>query len=80
MRLYTDKGLRVKKNTLTTKKFQRILITMSKERANTVVVVFLIILGVVRVFFESIWKGIIALIVGKIVPLKNARLLRLWHW
>ncbi len=80
MRIYTDKGLRVKRNTLTTKKFQRILITMSNPRANTFVVVLLIVFGVVRMFLESIWKGLIALCTGKIIPLKNVRLLRLWHW
>lgn len=80
VRLYTDKGLRVKKNTLTTKKFQRILITMSNQRANTVVVVFLITIGILRVFLESIWKGLLALLTGKVIPLKNVRLLSLWHW
>lgn len=80
VRLYTDKVLRVKKNTLTTKKFQRILKTMSNQRANTVVVIFLIILGIFRIGVESMYKGLLALFTGKVIPLRNVRPLRLWHW
>jgi hypothetical protein len=42
-RIYTDKDGRVKKNALTTKKFERILINVTNKRPNTVIVLFLLI-------------------------------------
>ncbi len=52
-RIYTDKARRVKKNALTTKKFERILINVSNKRPNTLIVLFLLIYQ----GLEMLWDG-----------------------
>lgn len=77
--MYTDKHIRVKEKELTTKKFQRILITVSTQRPNTVVVLLILVISTVRLACESIVKGTLAFFRSP-TPLKPTWLTRLIHW
>ncbi|MEI6711202.1 MAG: hypothetical protein WCK88_03030 [bacterium] len=54
--------------------------TMTNERPNTIVIIVLLLMSLVVTFFEAFYKGFIALATGTIQPLRQTRLLRIWHW
>ncbi len=53
---------------------------MNTERPNTIVILILLIMSLMVTFFEAIYKGFIALLTGTVQPLRQTRLLRIWHW
>jgi len=79
-RIYTDKTRRVKKNALTTKKFERILINVSNKRPNTLIILFFLLYQGLHMVWDGCIKGMRSLFTGSIKPLKNSRTIRLWHW
>ena len=79
-RIYTDKDRRVKKNALTTKKFERILINVTNKRPNTVIILFLLIHQGLFMLWDGTVKGFRSLMTGSITPLKSSRTLKIWHW
>jgi len=79
-RVYTDKDRRVKKNALTTKKFERILINVTNKRPNTVIILFLLIHQGLFMLWDGTVKGFRSLMTGSITPLKSSRTLKIWHW
>ncbi len=54
--------------------------TMNPERPNTIIILILLFMSLVVTFFEAVYKGLIALLTGTIQPLRQTRLLRIWHW
>ncbi|MFA6080294.1 MAG: hypothetical protein WC753_02305 [Candidatus Gracilibacteria bacterium] len=53
---------------------------MKPKRPNTIVILALLFLSLIVTFFEAIYKGLKALITGRITPLRQTRLFRIWHW
>lgn len=53
---------------------------MKPERPNIIVILALLSLSLVVTLFEAMYKGVLALITGRITPLRQTRLLRIWHW
>ncbi len=53
---------------------------MNTERPNIIVILILLLISLVVTFFEAIYKGLLALITGNMRPLRQTRLLRIWHW
>lgn len=53
---------------------------MNPERPNTVIIVILLIMSLFVTFFEAAYKGLLSLLTGTIQPLRQTRLLRIWHW
>ncbi len=53
---------------------------MKAARPNTFVILLLLTMSLCVTFFEVIYKGCIALITGTVQPLRQTRLLRIWHW
>lgn len=79
-RIYTDKARRVKKNALTTKKFERILINVSNKRPNTLVILFLSIYQGLYMIWDGIKKWILSIFTGEFHPLKSSRTVKIWNW
>jgi hypothetical protein len=79
-RIYTDKTRRVKKNALTTKKFERILINVSNKRPNTLIILFFLLYQGFHMVWDGCIKGIQSLSTDSIKTLRSSRALRLWHW
>ena len=79
-RIYTDKVGRVKKNALTTKKFERILINVSNKRPNTLILLFLLIYQGLEMVWDGIKKWWQSIFTGSIRPLKASRAVKIWHW
>lgn len=53
---------------------------MKADRPNTILILLLLTISIGVTFFEGIYKGSIALITGTVRPLRQTRLLRIWHW
>lgn len=53
---------------------------MKPERPNTLIILMLLCLSFIVTFFEVLYKGLRALFTGKMMPLRQTRLLRIWHW
>ena len=79
-RIYTDKDRRVKKNALTTKKFERILINVTNKRPNTVIILFLLIHQGLFMLWDGTVKWFQSLTTGSTKPLRASRPLKIWHW
>lgn len=79
-RIYTDKNLCVKGNTLTTKKFERILMNVVNKRPNTIIIFFFLVKDSLVLLWSSLTQGIRSLMTGSFKPLTKTRMLRIWHW
>lgn len=79
-RIYTDKAGRVKKNALTTKKFERILINVSNKRPNTLILLFLLIYQGLEMLWDGTKKWLHSIITGSLHPLKSSRTVKIWNW
>jgi hypothetical protein len=53
---------------------------MVSQRPNTIIVLVFLVWDGMKLLWESFYKGIYALIVGKIIPLKTSRFIKIWHW
>lgn len=52
---------------------------MSNRRPNTLIIVLIVLVGMIRLAFESIYKGIYSFFTTPL-SLTPSRLLRIWHW